>query len=128
MNPVATQVPIQPVERPIICSPYDPPSAHWEYDRMTGEARKQPWRRPAKYWYKTKDDIKGQGQLELSEGQDDLVTVNQLREDVARWRESHYEGVTPITRELLRFWASPERSRRLFFCQREAVETVIFLA
>ncbi len=53
---------------------------------------------------------------------------NQLREDVARWRESQYEGVTPITRELLRFWASPERARRLFFCQREAVETVIYLA
>lgn len=47
---------------------------------------------------------------------------------MARWRESQYEGVTPITRELLRFWASPERARRLFFCQREAVETVIYLA
>ncbi|MBL8878058.1 MAG: hypothetical protein JNG88_02970 [Phycisphaerales bacterium] len=49
--------------------------------------------------------------LERAEGQDDLITVNQLREDVARWRESQYEGVTPITRELLRFWASPEWRR-----------------
>lgn len=120
--------PIQPVERPILCGPYDPPSLHWHYDRATGEATKMAGRRPARYWYRTKDQAAGQQMLELAEGQDDLVTVNQLREDVARWRESQYEGVTPITRELLRFWASPERSRRLFFCQREAVETVIYLA
>jgi type III restriction enzyme len=54
--------------------------------------------------------------------------VNQIREDVARWRDSGFEGVTPITRELLRHWASPDRRRRLFFCQLEAAQTVIYLA
>lgn len=121
-------VPIQPVETPILCSPYAPPALHWHYDRTTGEASKLASRRPSRYWYKTKDDAKGQLTLELSEGQDDLVMVNQIREDVARWRDSHYEGVTPVTRELLNFWASPDRPRRLFFCQREAVETVVYLA
>ena len=47
---------------------------------------------------------------------------------MARWRASNFEGVTPITRELLNFWASPDRPRRLFFCQLEAVQTVIYLA
>ena len=122
------EVPIQAVERPILCSPYSAPSVHWRYDRTTGEANKEAGRRPARYWYKTKDDAAGQLALELSEGQDDLLLVNQLREDVARWRESNYEGVTPVTRELLASWAATDRGRRLFFCQREAVETVVYLA
>lgn len=120
--------PIQPVEKPILCSPYEAPMLHWRYDRTTGEASKAAGRRPSRYWYRTKDDLKGQGTLELSEGQDDLHMVNAIREDVARWRESNFEGVTPITRELLRHWADPHRARRLFFCQLEAVQTVVYLA
>jgi type III restriction enzyme len=46
-------IPLQPVERPIICNPYREPDAHWECDRETGEARKVLDRRPAGYWYKT---------------------------------------------------------------------------
>jgi hypothetical protein len=65
--------------------------------------------------------------LELVEGEDELIMVNQLREDVARWRDSGWEGATPLTKELLRYWSSPDRPRRLFFCQLEAVETVIYL-
>lgn len=128
MSAGTSDIPIQPVEKPILCSPYEPPSVHWQYDRTTGEASKIAGRRPSRYWYKTKDDAKGQLTLELSEGQDDLHMVNQIREDVARWRASNYEGVTPVTRELLNFWASPDRPRRLFFCQMEAVQTVIYLA
>lgn len=122
------EVPIQPVDRPILCSPYEAPTLHWQYDRLTGEARKMAGRRPARYWYKTKETARGQGVLELVEGQDDLVTVNQLRSDVARWRESAWEGATPVTRGLLRHWWSPNRARRLFFCQLEAVETIIYLS
>lgn len=122
------EIPIQPVEKPILCSPYEAPSVHWQYDRTTGEASKIAGRRPSRYWYKTKDDAVGQLALELSEGQDDLHMVNQIREDVARWRASNFEGVTPVTRELLNFWASLDRPRRLFFCQLEAVQTVIYLA
>ncbi len=120
--------PIQPVENPILCSPYAAPGLHWHYDRVTGAATKTAGRRPARYWYKTKDSVAGQLALELSEGQDDLAMVNQLREDVARWRDSIYEGVTPVTRELLNHWKSPDRGRRLFFCQMESVETVVYLA
>src|SRR4029077_2424724 len=54
--------------------------------------------------------------------------VNLLRDDVRRWRNTDYRGASTVTRELLRFWASPKRGRRLFFCQREAVETIIYLA
>lgn len=120
-------LPIQPVATPILCSPYAEPSLHWQYDRETGESTKIAQRRPARYWYKIKQSAKGQGTLELQEGQDDLAYVNQIRDDVRRWRSSGWEGATPVTRELLQFWSNPERERRLFFCQLEAVETIIFL-
>jgi len=56
-----------------------------------------------------------------------LPLVNRLRADVKRWRELEYEGATPVTKQLLRYWARAHRPRRLFFCQREAVETIIYL-
>lgn len=62
------------------------------------------------------------------EERDDLPLVNLLRDDVKRWREADYKGVTKVTRDLLRHWASDRRPRRLFYCQREAVETIIYLA
>jgi type III restriction enzyme len=56
-----------------------------------------------------------------------LEMVNAIRERVKTWREKGYPGVTPITRQLLNHWNNPERERKLFFCQREAAETLIWL-
>ena len=52
MNQDQLEIPIQPVERPILCNPYKEPDAHWVYDTETGEAKQQPGRRTAGYWYK----------------------------------------------------------------------------
>ena len=123
-------LPIQPVERPILCGPYVEPHEHWVYSTETGAASKQPGRRPASYWFKTLRTNK-QTTLTLpgmaEEQREDLPYVNALRSDVRRWRETGYEGATNITKELLRHWTNPDRPRRLFFCQVEAVETMIFL-
>ena len=120
---------IQPVESPVICSPYDEPTHYWEYDRNTGHAERRSGRRPAAYWYKVQDPgtRRGQMRLELQEDRRDLDLVNRLRADVKRWRESKWEGATNVTKDLLRHWARKDRERRLFFCQLKAVETVIFL-
>ena len=32
------QTPMQPVEKPILCSPYEEPSEYWLYDQETGES------------------------------------------------------------------------------------------
>ncbi len=125
---VAAAVPIQPVENPIICPPYDEPADHWIYDKDTGAASQAGLRRPASYWYKDKRTGSAQQTLFQEESRDDLPLVNMLRGDVKRWRESEYRGATQVTKQLLQWWASPKRDRRLFFCQREAVETVIYLA
>ena len=46
------------------------------------------------------------------------------------WRDGGYAGVTGITRRLLEHWTNAEEfeTRRFFFCQLEAVETLIWLA
>ena len=62
------------------------------------------------------------------EQRDDLPLVNALRDDVKRWRASNYRNATKVTRELLRHWTREDKERRLFFCQREAVETIIYIA
>ena len=41
MNQNRPDIPIQPVEQPILCNPYEKPDAHWIYDTLTGEAVKQ---------------------------------------------------------------------------------------
>jgi type III restriction enzyme len=58
------------------------------------------------------------------------LLVNRLRVEVARWRNDKYPQTTRITRELLTFWflnAEREPRQKLFFAQREAVETAIWL-
>lgn len=119
---------IQPVESPVICSPYLEPDKHWNYDRASGVATIEKGRRPSYYWYKNAaGGNQQQLDLELEEDHRDLEYVLKLRSDVKKWRESHWEGATNVTKELLRHWTRPDRSRRFFFCQIEAVETLIFL-
>jgi len=124
-------MPIQPVENPILCSPYREPDKYWEYDRQTGAARLMTGdRRPSAYWYKydDRDTRRGNLTLELQEDRRDLTHVNHLRADVKRWRGTDYEGATNVTKDLLRHWRRPDRLRPFFFCQLEAVETIIFLS
>ena len=129
--PAASQqeIPIQPVEKPILCKPFEEPNAHWHYDTKTGVPSKRDWRRPASYWFKT--ERTGSAQLKLSieaeEESEDLPLVNALRDDVRQWRKSKYENATQVTKQLLAHWWRTDRARRLFFCQLEAVETVIYL-
>jgi len=33
---MSQEIPIQPVENPILCNPWDEPGAHWVYNPKTG--------------------------------------------------------------------------------------------
>jgi type III restriction enzyme len=79
------------------------------------------------YWFKERRLGSAEQELFREETSDDLPLVNALRDDVRRWRESGYRGASPITRELLSWWFREDRPRKLFFCQREATETLIYL-
>ncbi|KXK14698.1 MAG: DEAD/DEAH box helicase family protein [Fimbriimonadaceae bacterium] len=120
------------IESPICNRPYEEPSSYWQVvDFETGE-RTEPKliegeRRPAGYFYSPKCAKYDSSQLE--EEFVPLECVNEIRRRVKLWREEGYRGVTPVTRRLLEHWAlgKAERENPLFFCQREAVETIIWL-
>ena len=109
----------------IINSPYSEPSSHWSYNRETRTFSLNEGRRPAGY-------IRAS---EHSKSFDDpgvfieLPLVNQIRGRVNVWRAAGYPGVTGITKRLLEHWLDPDQreGRRLFFCQLEAIETLIWL-
>jgi type III restriction enzyme len=46
---------------------------------------------------------------------------------VKLWRDRGWPDVTPVTRALLEHWHAGDRFRPLFFCQLEALETLIFI-
>ncbi len=84
------ELPIQPVDKPILCAPYKEPDQHWLYNRSTGIPRKEPGRRAVSYWFK--NDRTGSAQQKLAfitrEASDDLPVVNALGDDVRRWCDS----------------------------------------
>ena len=113
------------IDRLIINSPYEEPARHWRYDRETRLFSLEEGRRPAGYVVASGD----------SKAFDDpgifieIALVNQIRPRVKAWRETGYPGVSSITKRLLEHWRDPEEfeARRFFFCQLEAVETLIWL-
>jgi type III restriction enzyme len=119
------EAPVQAVDDPILCSPFEEPREHWIYDR--GTPKRSLGRRPAGYFFKTERTGSAQTDLFAEENRDDLPLVNALRADVKRWRESGYRGASQVTQDLIRHWRDERRQRRLFFCQIEAVETIIYL-
>jgi len=59
-----------------------------------------------------------------------MLLVNKLREEVDKWRDADYPDITDTTRELLYFWFFNDHKIgnepfKFWFCQREAVETLI---
>ncbi len=116
---------MQKIDKLIINSPYVEPAQYWEYLRESREFILQSGRRPAGYVVAS----------ENSKSFDDpgvfieIDLVNQIRPRVSKWRESGYPGVTGITKRLLNHWQDPEerKDRRFFFCQLEAIETLIWL-
>ncbi|GAB5560716.1 MAG: DEAD/DEAH box helicase family protein [Synoicihabitans sp.] len=54
--------------------------------------------------------------------------INLVRREVGTWRKTIYPNTTRVTRELLTYWfLDAGRENRLFFAQREAIETAIWL-
>jgi type III restriction enzyme len=113
------------IDRLIINSPYLEPSEYWRYHRETRTFTREKGRRPAGYVTATP----GSRSFDDPGIFIELPLVNQIRPRVKAWREAGYPGVTGITKRLLGHWQDPEerQDRRFFFCQLEAMETLIWL-
>src|SRR5437016_3878424 len=134
-------------DRPVLNSPYAYPARHWELDDQ-GQPTQQiiDSRRRAEFITPIPKPRKRKGsdaqqQLVFDEGQGlstpaqqyerMAVMINAVRQQVDQWRRlahpTHWH-VTPETARLLQHWRQHQFSNiRPFFCQVEAVETVIWL-
>jgi type III restriction enzyme len=131
-------------ERPILNSPYECPGRHWELDEEGQPTQREiATRRPSKYITPIPQPRRrraGQAQIVFDEGAglsteqqqyDPTPIINEVRYHVAQWRKWPNPAdwhVTPETARLLQHWRHhPFNSIRPFFCQVEAVETLIWL-
>ncbi len=132
-------------EHPILYSPYEYPTKHWELDdsgqptqRITESRRRAefitPIPKPRKRGGSTEQQQivfdEGKGLSTKDQQYDPTSIINELRQQVDQWRSlpSNLWQVTPETARLLQHWRHNDfTGLRPFFCQIEAVETAIWL-
>ncbi len=133
-------------EQPILNSPYVYPKRHWELDEHHQPTQKiLEKRRPAEFITPIPKPRKQKGEPEqlkliFDEGlglstekqqYDPTSIINELRKQVDTWRQLENPNdwhVSPETTRLLQHWRFYKFNNfRPFFCQIEAVETVIWL-
>lgn len=120
------------IENPILNGPYDAPKRHFRFDEegITSEVLES--RRRSAYFMPIARPNKRSAQKNFEtewtlDRIKETTEVNRIRERVDAWRAGGYVSVTSTTRRLLEYWNDPERERKLFFCQREAAETAIYI-
>jgi type III restriction enzyme len=113
------------VDKPIINDPFEEPTRHYLFSRDE-PPRLVEGRRGAGYYYNPR--TRGSRGME-DEALVPLELANAVRERVRIWRDEGWPGATNVTKDLLAYWNRPkaEAARPLFFCQREAAETVVWL-
>lgn len=118
-------LPLPTIDTLIITSPYEEPQRHWKYNADSRLFTCEPTRRPAGYVVATPGARPYNDPGTFVE----LPLVNRIRPRVAAWREAGYPGATGVTRRLLEHWRDVEEhnDRRFFFCQLEAIETLVWL-
>jgi len=131
------------VDRVVICDVFREPDRHYEL-LPGGRSKLVQGRRPSMRFLASAKDVKGGiagvvgkeaqlfDDLSASTAAEKNDFVNQLRDEVRAWREAGYPGTAVVTRRLLEWWFERDEERkavgkRFFFCQQEAVETVIHL-
>jgi len=114
------------VPQPILNSPYAEPRWHWWIEEGR-PCEKREGRRPSVYYYRPPHGATGAEAGSEVGTAIEMALVNLIRERVRAWREAGWPGVTRTTEELLRWWQREGRQCPLFFAQREAAETIIFL-
>jgi type III restriction enzyme len=130
-------------DHPILNSPYECPTRHWELDeagqptqRIIESRRKAEFITPIpkpKKRSKQKEFVFDEGKgLSTEDQQYELsLTINEVRTRVSEWRSLPSQSdwqVTPETARLLQHWRHHAFGVfRPFFCQLEAVETAIWL-
>src|SRR5438477_3323693 len=120
------------IDNPILNSPYREPTRHFRFDANNEITNViDPGRRGSSYFLPIAPPKKGTPGLfdndYAGETKAECGHVNRIRQLVRKWRDLGWPDVTPVTRALLDHWHAEDRFRPLFFCQVEALETLIFI-
>ncbi len=119
------------IDNPILNSPYREPTRHFRFDadnQITSTI--DTGRRDSSYFLPIAAPKKksAPGLYDnIEEKKTESGHVNSLRKMVKLWRDRGWPDVTAATRALLEHWHAEDRFRPLFFCQIEALETLIFI-
>lgn len=120
------------IENPVINSPFAEPERHFRFteEGITDEIVRD--RRASSYFIPIARPKKKGKQLQFeTEWTQDRIEenrfVNQVRERVKLWCVDGRVGITSTTRRLLEYWTAADREKKLFFCQLEALETLIYV-
>jgi type III restriction enzyme len=120
------------IPNPVLNSPFSEPDRHFYFDEDGITDKVVVSRRISGYFVPIPQPKKRGKQLVLDgdwtkDRFKESEFINRVRNTVGKWRFGGHSGVTSTTRQLLEYWTNPERERRLFFCQIEALETAIYL-
>jgi len=92
---------------------------------------RNPWEIPTCYLKK-----RTSSEYEIVQGRrpSRMLLVNKLRSEIDKWRNNGYPGATDTSKELLNYWFEQSHPPvfgnepfHFYFCQREAIETIIYL-
>jgi len=123
------------MKSPILNSPYLEPSRHFKSDERGLTEEIIDSRRLSSFYIPVPraKNKKKQAELNLSEGafgselQKENEFINKVRDKIKQWLESGYSGITKTSRDLLSYWCDKTRENKLFFCQIEALETLMYI-
>lgn len=123
------------MNNPIINSPYKEPNRHFKADERGISDEIIEERRPSSFYIPVPRTRKRDRQLELNladgafsaEMQKENEFINKVRAKIKTWRNAGYSGITKTSRDLLYYWQDDSRQNKLFFCQIEALETLIYI-
>ena len=119
----------------VLNSPYFEPNRHFKSDERGLTEVILEYRRPSSFYIPVPRAKTKQKQLDLniaegaygSELQKENEFINKIRIKVKEWQEAGYQGLTKTSRDLLSYWKDETRENKLFFCQIEALETLMFI-
>ena len=106
-----------------------------QYDKDLPEIQdRRPWEKPTSHLVKDDDEPNGWREDDTNRRPSRLLLVPKIRKAVDAWRDSGYEGASEVARRLFEYWFEEDHTVngfdvpfRYYFCQREAIETLIWL-
>ncbi len=95
---------------------------------------RMPWENPVSYLVKDNKEPSG-WRIETScRRPSSLLLVTKIRSAVDKWRDDGYPGASKVTHQLFSYWFDEDHEVanfpipfRYWFCQREAIETLVWL-